>query len=152
MYYSASIPFGGKSNFMNQYRNKLVYIAGIYDLQNIFHQITLGGNVKLFPFYCGVWFRERNLAFSNLDAIIFTSGIEKKINNNYSLRLGYSYDFTISHLLASSPGSHEISLSISSIVNYSRNGSFTDSGWNLLGKNKKSRNNKNMRSKCYYFF
>lgn len=152
IYYSATIPFGGKSNFMNQYRNKILYIAGIYDMQKIFHQITLGGNVKLFPFYCGVWFRERNLAFSNLDAIIFTSGFETKINNNYNLRLGYAYDFTISHLVASSPGSHEISLSISSIVNYNRNGSLTNSGSNQLSKNKKRRNSKNTRTKCYYFF
>jgi hypothetical protein len=154
-YYSVVFPFG-KKKFMTQYRNKLLYLAGIYETQSVFHQFTIGGNVKFFPFYAGLWLRERNVAFSNIDAMIFTSGIETKINNNYNLRIGYAYDFTISHLVASSPGSHELSLSISSIIN-NRGGNLSDSGWNLFksifgGKNRATGSERKKRINCYYFF
>jgi len=155
-YYSVAFPFG-KKKFMTQYRNKLLYLASIYEIQNMFHQFTIGGNVKFFPFYAGLWLRERNVAFSNIDAMIFTSGIETKINNNYNLRIGYAYDFTISHLVASSPGSHELSISISSVIS-NRGGNLSDSGWNLFkalfgrGGNKPTNIENKKRIKCYYFF
>jgi type IX secretion system PorP/SprF family membrane protein len=75
----------------------------LYQQQFKFHQLNLGLYLTIDPFIGGVWFR---YDFENADAIIPMLGIHYK-----SLRVGYSYDLTISQLKASSGGAHEISAS-----------------------------------------
>jgi type IX secretion system PorP/SprF family membrane protein len=75
----------------------------LYQQQDAFHQLNLGLSLTFDPFIGGVWFRYN---FENPDALIPFLGIHYK-----NLRIGYSYDFTISHLKGASGGAHEVSAS-----------------------------------------
>ncbi len=74
----------------------------MFTKQQSFKQINLGTYVGLGPIYGGAWFRH---TFSNSDAAIFLIGYNKGI-----LKIGYSYDWTVSKLQNESNGSHEVSL------------------------------------------
>jgi type IX secretion system PorP/SprF family membrane protein len=75
----------------------------LYQQQAKFHQLNLGLYLTVDPFVGGVWFRYN---FENADAIIPMLGIHYK-----NLRVGYSYDFTISKLKSVTGGAHEVSAS-----------------------------------------
>jgi len=75
----------------------------LYQQQFKFHQLNIGLYLTIDPFVGGLWFRHN---FENPDAIIPMLGIHYK-----NLRVGYSYDFTISKLKSASGGAHEISAS-----------------------------------------
>jgi len=75
----------------------------LYQQQFKFHQLNLGLYLTVDPFIGGVWFRYN---FENADAIIPMLGLHYK-----NLRIGYSYDFTISKLKSASGGAHEVSAS-----------------------------------------
>jgi type IX secretion system PorP/SprF family membrane protein len=75
----------------------------LYQQQGKFHQLNLGLYLTVDPFVGGIWFRHN---FENADAIIPMLGIHYK-----NLRVGYSYDFTVSELKSVSGGAHEISAS-----------------------------------------
>jgi type IX secretion system PorP/SprF family membrane protein len=64
-------------------------------------QVNLGAYYSTGPVFAGGWYRH---AFSNPDAVIGTVGFQYDV-----LKIGYSYDFTVSSLAASG-GAHEISL------------------------------------------
>ncbi len=72
-------------------------------------QLDLGGYWQHDPIQVGLWLRGlpyMNITHTiNLDAIVFLVGYEI-----FNLKFGYSYDLTISPLLMSAGGSHEISL------------------------------------------
>lgn len=68
-------------------------------------QINVGAYTGIGRLYGGLWYRH---TFSNPDAAIGLVGFKYQ-----SLKIGYSYDFTLSRLGASNPGgTHEISLAI----------------------------------------
>ncbi len=74
--------------------------------QSDFAQINGGAYFGLGDFFAGLWYR---YAFSNADAIIGLFGFKRGI-----VKLGYSYDITISKLASvtgGTGGTHEISLS-----------------------------------------
>jgi type IX secretion system PorP/SprF family membrane protein len=75
----------------------------LYQQQFNFHQLNVGVYLNVDPFVGGLWFRHN---FENADAIIPMLGVHYK-----NLRVGYSYDFTISTLKGSSGGAHEVSAS-----------------------------------------
>lgn len=75
----------------------------MYQQQGQYRQLNLGTYFTLAPFVAGLWFRH---AFVNPDAIIVSLGLVQK-----NLRLGYSFDYSISSLAIQSGGAHEISLS-----------------------------------------
>lgn len=75
----------------------------LYQQQGIFHQVNLGMYLTVDPFAGGIWFRHN---FENADAVIPFLGIHFQ-----NLRVGYSYDYTISSLKGSTGGAHEISAS-----------------------------------------
>ncbi|MDP4282397.1 MAG: type IX secretion system membrane protein PorP/SprF [Bacteroidota bacterium] len=75
----------------------------LYQQQGKFHQLNLGTYITFDPIIGGLWFRHN---FENPDALIILAGIHYK-----SLRVGYSYDITLSRLSSVSGGSHEISAS-----------------------------------------
>ena len=75
----------------------------LYQQQLQFHQLNIGLYLTIDPFVGGIWFRHN---FENADAIIPMLGMHYK-----NLRVGYSYDFTVSKLKSVSGGAHEISAS-----------------------------------------
>jgi len=75
----------------------------MYQQQGNYHQLNIGSYFTYAPFVAGLWYRH---AFSNPDAVIVSLGLQQ---NN--LRIGYSYDYTVSSLSIAGGGAHEISLS-----------------------------------------
>jgi type IX secretion system PorP/SprF family membrane protein len=79
----------------------------LYIRQGGFQQLNLGAYAGFGRFFGGLWYRH---AFGNADAFIATAGFREGV-----LRVGYSYDLTISEL-AGVPGglggTHEISVAI----------------------------------------
>ncbi|MBO4654833.1 MAG: type IX secretion system membrane protein PorP/SprF [Bacteroidales bacterium] len=76
-------------NVIFQYQGGLMYMSeGLY--------------VNLYPVTLGAWLRH---SFKNVDAIIFSAGVEYEF-----IRVGYSYDLTISKLINLTGGAHEVSL------------------------------------------
>ena len=81
-----------------------------FQKQGKFYQTDIGLYYYKDPLIFGLWYRGIPFATSQAgDAVIGLVGI--KTNN---LHIGYSYDFTISNLITSSGGAHEISLFTSS--------------------------------------
>lgn len=82
-----------------------------YKAQDKYDQLDLGGYYEREPFYAGIWYRGLPLfkryapGYGNHDAIALLVGV---IVND--LRIGYSYDVTISRLAGQSAGAHEITL------------------------------------------
>lgn len=82
----------------------------LYDFTSQADNLSIGTYWHKDPFTLGCWLRGipvavRSESYSNLDAIAVMLGY--KI---FNLRIGYSYDFTIGHLLSSTGGSHELSV------------------------------------------
>ena len=75
----------------------------LYQQQFQFHQLNVGLYLTLDPFVGGLWFRHN---FENADAVIPMLGFHYK-----NLRIGYSYDYTLSKLKDASGGAHEVSAS-----------------------------------------
>ncbi len=75
----------------------------LYQQQFQFHQLNVGLYLTIDPFVGGLWFRHN---FENPDAIIPMIGVHYK-----NLRVGYSYDYTVSKLKSVSGGAHEVSAS-----------------------------------------
>jgi hypothetical protein len=83
-----------------------------YRKQGIYDQLDLGAYWIRDPFTIGAWFRglpvfsKSDTKYGGLDAVIILVGY--KINPK--LRIGYSYDITVSGLLSHTGGANEISL------------------------------------------
>jgi type IX secretion system PorP/SprF family membrane protein len=75
----------------------------LYQQQFQFHQLNVGLYLTIEPFVGGVWYRYN---FENSDAVIPMIGFFYK-----NIRVGYSYDYTISNLKGSTNGAHEVSAS-----------------------------------------
>jgi len=75
----------------------------VYVQQGPFQQVNLGMVVNKYPLSTGLWFRH---TIGNADAIIVLFGFQQKY-----FKVGYSFDFTVSHLSIRSGGAHEISIS-----------------------------------------
>jgi type IX secretion system PorP/SprF family membrane protein len=90
-------------------RQKLVEalsLATNFQMQGKFYQTDIGLYYFKEPLIFGLWYRGIPFVTSQAgDAIIGLVGIKTK-----QLHIGYSYDFTISNLVASTGGAHEISL------------------------------------------
>ncbi|MBC8319595.1 MAG: type IX secretion system membrane protein PorP/SprF [Bacteroidetes bacterium] len=69
--------------------------------QENFQQLSAGLYVNKYPFVVGTWFRHN---FQNPDAVVALFGI-----TYINLRVGYSYDFTVSQVGGKAGGAHEIS-------------------------------------------
>lgn len=90
-------------------RKKLVEalsVAANFQTQGGYYQTDIGLYYYKDPLIFGMWYRGIPLMTSQAgDAIIGLIGIKTK-----SLHIGYSYDFTISNLISSTGGAHEISI------------------------------------------
>ncbi|MDP2721949.1 MAG: type IX secretion system membrane protein PorP/SprF [Bacteroidales bacterium] len=73
----------------------------LYMQQGEFHQLNVGMYFNKYPFVLGGWFRHN---FENPDAVVALVGFT--YNN---IRIGYSFDFTVSNIGGKAGGAHEIS-------------------------------------------
>jgi type IX secretion system PorP/SprF family membrane protein len=90
----------------------------MYTKQRNFHQVNAGAYLGLGPLFGGVWFRH---TFANSDAAIFLVGYTKGV-----VKIGYSYDYTVSKLNSQSNGAHEIGLLINLDGNKKRKPDYND--------------------------
>jgi type IX secretion system PorP/SprF family membrane protein len=85
---------------------EVMSIAFNFQMQQKFYQTDLGLYYYKEPLMFGLWYRGIPFVTSQAgDAIIGLVGIKTG-----QLHIGYSYDFTISNLISSTGGAHEISL------------------------------------------
>jgi type IX secretion system PorP/SprF family membrane protein len=85
---------------------EVLSVAMNFQTQAKFYQTDIGLYYYKDPLIFGLWYRGIPFATSQAgDAIIGLLGIKTS-----QLHIGYSYDFTISNLIGSSGGAHEISL------------------------------------------
>jgi type IX secretion system PorP/SprF family membrane protein len=83
-----------------------------YRAQGKFDQLDIGVYYNNMPMVLGIWYRGIPLfkayqpGYRNDDAVSLLAGVV--INDNF--RFGYSYDMTLSKLVSSTGGSHEVSL------------------------------------------
>ncbi len=75
----------------------------LYVRQGEFAQLNVGAYANLGVIFLGTWYRHAN---TNPDALIFSTGIKQG-----NLKIGYSFDLTISQLSVNSGGAHEIGIS-----------------------------------------
>jgi type IX secretion system PorP/SprF family membrane protein len=95
-----------KKTRLRQKMQEVLSVAFNFQKQDKFYQSDLGLYYYKDPLIFGVWYRGIPFATSQAgDAIIGLIGIKTS-----QLHLGYSYDFTISNLINSTGGAHEISL------------------------------------------
>ncbi len=93
--------------------NEFVLAPGaIYEIQNQFKTFSVGVNFVNQPLTVGLWMRNRTGALDGkqYDSFIFTAGCRLPEGNNFTWRVMYNYDITISRLKTSSYGTHEVSL------------------------------------------
>ncbi|NNC82576.1 MAG: PorP/SprF family type IX secretion system membrane protein [Flavobacteriales bacterium] len=106
---------GGYRNMMKKKtksgRLQSTLAAFNYRMQEDFDQLDLGIYYEYSPVVFGVWYRglpgfkKNDYGVLNHDAIALLFGYEIR-----KLKFGYSYDITISPLISSTAGSHEVSL------------------------------------------
>jgi type IX secretion system PorP/SprF family membrane protein len=88
----------------NQFKAAFLSPGLMYTRQGSFSQLNIGTFVGMGTVSAGVWYRHAN---KTPDAVIVAVGFRKDF-----LRIGYSYDITVSRLTNSSGGSHELSILI----------------------------------------
>lgn len=119
----AKIPTDGGSRYRRRKNeeDKSITFSYQYRYQGGYDQLDLGAYWTHTPFTLGVWFRGLPIVqaekgqYGNPDAIILLVGYQI-----FAMRIGYSYDFTISSLINTTGGSHEISLIYEFVPNKSR--------------------------------
>ncbi len=89
-----------------------VIVSFLYKAQANSDQFDIGAYWNKDPLTLGLWFRgfipgvmNSSEGYGNLDALVALVGYKLG-----SLRMGYSYDFTISDLIGTTGGAHEVSL------------------------------------------
>jgi type IX secretion system PorP/SprF family membrane protein len=102
--------FGGiqvlRKTRLKQTNSEVLSIAMNFQKQAKFYQTDIGLYYYRNPLIFGVWYRGIPFMTTQAgDAVIGLIGIKTK-----QLHIGYSYDFTISNLITSTAGSHEISI------------------------------------------
>jgi type IX secretion system PorP/SprF family membrane protein len=95
-----------KKTRLKQKMQEVLSVAMNFQKQGKFYQSDLGVYYYKDPLIFGIWYRGIPLVTSQAgDAIIGLIGIKTD-----QLHIGYSYDFTISNLIGSTGGAHELSL------------------------------------------
>lgn len=106
--------FGGSKHIVNQRLLRptptIIHLAFLYQQQGDFSQLDLGFYYYYSPIVLGLWYRGIPIIKQNKksDSVILLVGLKTKKFN-----FGYSYDFTVSKLVTSTGGSHELALSYS---------------------------------------
>jgi type IX secretion system PorP/SprF family membrane protein len=76
----------------------------LYMMQKDFREINYGLYYSRYPLVSGIWFRQ---GFHNPDALVALLGFQTEV-----VKIGYSYDVTVSKLTNATGGSHEISFAL----------------------------------------
>lgn len=107
--------FGGKKFIIQQsignYTEESIIATFLYKSQGKYDQFDIGAYWNKFSLVAGFWYRglpgikAYEKGYGNSDAITVLIGYKWE-----ELKIGYSYDFTISKLVNSTHGSHEFSL------------------------------------------
>ena len=105
--------FGGKKFVVRnkkRWNEEALIPSFVYQGQGEFDQLDIGVYWSKAPFVVGLWYRgipvkRYDKGVPNHDAIVFLIGYQLQ-----DIKLGYSYDLTVSKLYADSWGSHEISI------------------------------------------
>ncbi len=107
--------FGGyRFHFGGHYAQQVgesISLAFLYKNQGRFNQMDFGAYWSRDPISVGLLYRgipifnNQIYGITNNDAMVLMAGIR-----TYSIRIGYSYDFTISRMISNTGGAHEISL------------------------------------------
>ncbi|MBN1187351.1 MAG: PorP/SprF family type IX secretion system membrane protein [Bacteroidales bacterium] len=99
--------FNIKNRLINRKKEESVSFAYLYKTQDRMHQLDLGLYLIEFPMMFGLWYRGLPVFQETIihDALTFLAGYRF----NY-FTVGYSYDFTISRLITTTGGAHEISI------------------------------------------
>lgn len=97
---------GGEINLTPKKRNSDNFLSpnAMFITQGTASQLNIGTYVNVGKVFGGIYYRNN---FSNSDAVIGLLGL--KI---YFVKVGYSYDYTISGLAGNTGGAHEISVSV----------------------------------------
>jgi type IX secretion system PorP/SprF family membrane protein len=91
--------------------NENIIVTLLYKMQASSDQFDVGAYWEHEPFSMGLWIRglpgfmKSAETYGNLDALVVLLGYKFK-----NVKIGYSYDFTISDLIGTTGGAHEISL------------------------------------------
>ncbi len=107
-YGGTKIGLNGKIGYYNE---ESLSLALLYKAQGKYDQLDVGVYWLKTPLVLGIWYRGIPLlksyqaGYMNNDALILLAGYRFK-----DVQLGYSYDFTISRLISSTGGAHEISI------------------------------------------
>lgn len=96
-----NIDLSGGSDFAEDGSDFYLTVAGLYQQQGQFHQVNAGLYVARYPLVIGAWFRHN---FENPDAVIALVGLQFD-----KIKIGYSYDVSLSKLQGNSGGAHEVS-------------------------------------------
>ncbi|MTI30124.1 PorP/SprF family type IX secretion system membrane protein [Xanthovirga aplysinae] len=109
------MPGSNRPGFNRFGKERSISPAFLYKRQGKFSSMELGVYTTLEPIVVGLWYRgtpgglspddSLEEQFLKNDAIIFLLGIKVK-----NLKIGYSYDYTISNLQIPSGGAHEVSV------------------------------------------
>ncbi|MFL5753362.1 MAG: PorP/SprF family type IX secretion system membrane protein [Bacteroidia bacterium] len=97
----------------NNPNEKSLYISPniIWEKQGNFTTSNFGFYVTRDPLIAGLFYRKKQtLNFKDSDAFILYLGLRKELSETVAMRVGYSYDVTISRLTSNTMGSHEVSL------------------------------------------
>jgi len=88
-------------------KRQSVTIVGNYRHQGLADQFDFGLYWSYSPIVLGMWYRDLPLIkqYHRRDAIALLAGFQYK-----DLNIGYSYDFTVSRLITSTGGAHEVSV------------------------------------------
>lgn len=110
--FQAGYKFRISSPVIKRIAAKDVTAAIHYDAQGKFDQFDIGFYYNHKPMVFGFWYRglpgiKSEAGALNNDAIVLLLGYSLQ---NYNLRMGYSYDVTISRLASNTGGAHEFSI------------------------------------------
>lgn len=95
-----------KESLLRQ-NQRIISLAYQYRNQWAIQQLDMGIYYHQYPFVIGLWYRGLPIAKSikTRDALIFAGGLEIK-----KLMFTYSYDMTLSNLITSTGGAHELAM------------------------------------------
>lgn len=80
-----------------------------YENQNGANTFSAGINAYKSFLYLGVWFRSEDFSETNLNSMIFLTGVNFPLNNDSRIKIMYSYDYIMNELIATG-GTHELSV------------------------------------------
>ncbi len=110
----AGARFNLGGNSYNRNDNNFVLSPNVlYQFQQWAQQINFGLYLEKKPLVAGVWYRQN---IGNSDGMSFLAGLHHKW-----LKIGYSYDVTLSKLKGTTGGAHEVSLTVLVNCNKKRN-------------------------------